>query len=225
MNESNEKYKETLFKLLKFFKDIRCSLPCDVPYELEHEPVIKNISVIEDVLQIPQSALQIKSATYGFGSIVQDVSEVLKRNVFANKISMRIDNYSMKCDPKPGVEKELRVLYVLDGDCKEKVIKEGELLEISEKNRDAIEKLKKRFRESYTENVRKAVAFRIVDDPMSRCFRLFADSEEFFVLSVPEIKLLPDRIRDLQNDIRELQNDCLNFAEDIVTELVNWSNS
>ena len=78
------------------------------------------------------AVLEIKKATYGKDGQVADVTEVARKAVVSGCLSLKAGNDLSNGDPAPGVVKELRVEFTLDGKHEVRTAAEGETLGIGE---------------------------------------------------------------------------------------------
>ncbi len=91
-----------------------------------------------DYLRLPDATvsysegdLQILRATYGDGSRQFDVTSRLQRQIYNDRIDLRVTNETMGGDPAVGEEKSLTVLYSANGRRDQVVVREGDYLRIS----------------------------------------------------------------------------------------------
>jgi hypothetical protein len=129
-----EKYLNKLLSSLRESHKRWCSDCVDDPEEMygEYPDFIDGtISELEDLLEIPNTGLIIHSAVYGAGSLFVDVVDKLDRYITYRGLSFRISNQGMGGDPVPGVKKELRINYSLNGKRIEETINENEELSIT----------------------------------------------------------------------------------------------
>jgi hypothetical protein len=80
----------------------------------------------------PPGALEIKKATYGQGSQVADVTGKVRQAVVSGSLNLMAENALSGGDPAPGVPKELRVEFFINGKDEVKVVPEGQAVTIGE---------------------------------------------------------------------------------------------
>jgi hypothetical protein len=76
-------------------------------------------------------SLQILRATYGFGNRSFDVTDRLQRQIYNDRIDIRVTNETMGGDPAVGADKTLTVEYSANGRRDQVVVREGDYLRLS----------------------------------------------------------------------------------------------
>jgi hypothetical protein len=80
------------------------------------------------------AGLEIRSARYGAGTSVADVTEALRRQVQNGRLEVTVNGQSLGGDPAPGTVKMLRVDYVLDGKEMTTYFRDGDLVKLAAAN-------------------------------------------------------------------------------------------
>jgi hypothetical protein len=110
---NDQKLKELLEEYIKARKTW-CAEEVDDGEEMwsEMPPLIEHtVSVLEEVLNLPPSSLKINVAFYGTEAKFVDVTDILQKNTFVNKLKFLVDNKYLGGDPVPGAPKTLTVTY------------------------------------------------------------------------------------------------------------------
>ncbi len=76
--------------------------------------------------------LEILDADYGYGNRWRDVTGILQDRVYRGRLELSVDNRSLGGDPAPGRDKELRVVYRVNGSRRQITAYEGEYLVLPE---------------------------------------------------------------------------------------------
>ena len=87
---------------------------------------VTNQPVTQTVNQPYYPALRIVSAKYGLGNRVADVTNLLTSRIANDRLSLTVDNNSMGGDPGRGDDKQLYVIYEINGQRMEKRVDEGQ---------------------------------------------------------------------------------------------------
>jgi hypothetical protein len=74
--------------------------------------------------------LRVLRAYYGADGQFANVTDALRSRIDDGRLFLRVDNYSMGVDPRPGVRKSLRVLYVYNGQRRDVVVDEKTNLQL-----------------------------------------------------------------------------------------------
>jgi alpha-L-fucosidase len=91
---------------------------------------LTNAKPLATFTPVPAGTLEIRKATYGNGAQVAEITEKVRQAVVSGGLNLQAENALTGGDPAPGVPKELRVEFSINGKDEVKVIPEGQSITI-----------------------------------------------------------------------------------------------